>query len=318
MESIKGFKIKKLDFELIKRGDLISFGSPLLSHFYDENGSNYLMSWIDCNDKYNRWLLFNIEQFDLFQYFSKEKSLKDLIKNTSEIIYFLDFDNDINIKSLTVTSKKLIPKGYLPEEDSYFEDEIATKYALNLKNEILNVYKNYNLRNIKSKIRNYKKHKDDPIFIDILDKRNIRNTINEVLTLKASELPLQILDDYYKEFNSFNHLIHKARLAYDNPFELDSYFIELDNILKTKVYSTQVTIHQNSNTNKRVIKNAISSPGLIIKSNINPRNVFGQLVKCTDIIVSKEPQKYGVKYAIWKEDIEKTEISNLLKEYHEK
>ncbi|UTD15428.1 hypothetical protein HER15_08100 [Tenacibaculum mesophilum] len=294
MEKLDGYNIKKLNLNLIKRGDIISFDGPLLSHFYDENGINYLMNWVDCDDNLNRWLLFTVEKYSLYEYFSKTKSLKNLIKDSNEIVYFLDIDNNIETKNVMIISKAKIPRSYLPTTDSYFDDEISTKYSKNLKDEILNVYSNYNLKNVVRKIKNYDLHNNDIGFKQILDKRNIKNTLMEIVILKATETPLRILVDHYKHLNSFEHILSRAHSAYKNPFELDAYFYELDNVLNTKVGIAHYPER--------------SHPEVDI------RNTFGNLVKCTIGIVESNPEKYHKYFESWKTDIRDTdlELSDLI------
>ncbi|MCY2687579.1 hypothetical protein [Salinimicrobium sp. TH3] len=295
MENLEGYKIPKFNLHLTKRGDIISFGGPLLSHFYDENGINYLMNWVDCDDNLNRWLLFTVEKFSLFEYFKKTKSLKSLIKDANEIVYFLDLDSAIEPKHITITSKSSIPKVYLPDNESYFDEEISTIYSRNLREEILNIYSNYNLKNVKTKLRHYNLYKNDLSFKQTLDKRNIRNTIMEVVILKASETPLRILTDHYKHLNSFEHILSRAETAYRDPFELDAYFYELDNLLKTKVKTSR-----NYSTKA--------------EANYHIKNVFGNLVQCATRVVESNPKKYNKSFQTWKIDLKNTdsELSDII------
>ncbi|MGC6429674.1 MAG: DUF6575 domain-containing protein [Jejuia sp.] len=297
MEKLDGYNIPKLNFKLTKRGDIIFFEGPLLSHFYDENGTNYLMYWVDCSDTLNRWLLFTVEKYSLYEYFNKSKSLRSIIKDSNELVYFLDIDDEVNIHQVTITSKSKIPKSYLPDNESFFDDEISTKYSSNLKDEILKVFSNYNLKNVVRKLRNYNLHKNDISFKQTLDKRNIKNTLMEVVILKATETPLRILTDHYKHLNSFEHILSRADSAYKNPFELDAYFYELDNVLNTKIrtinhYQTQRQSH------------------------LDIKDTFGNLVKFTTWVVESNPDKYHKYFESWKSDIRNTdrELSNLIEQ----
>lgn len=134
---LDGVGVKKLTFELIKRGDLIFFEGPVLSHFIDERGNDYFMRWCEMDDTANRWLLLQVSKEQASKHFSGKTSLLSLIKKTeSGVVYFLDIDNDIEYKHIKYVEVGRIPDEYLPEKDSYFEMKYATPYARQLDSEI--------------------------------------------------------------------------------------------------------------------------------------------------------------------------------------
>ncbi|MEY5049979.1 MAG: hypothetical protein RLZZ175_3338 [Bacteroidota bacterium] len=298
MEKINGFKIDKFNFTLNKRGDLIYFDSPLLSHFYDEDGKDYLMQWVDCNEKFNRWVLYRVETIDLFLFFKSVKSLKNLLVKSSEIVFVIDIDSDINFKHIHVASNKNLPKEYLPNDKSYYNENYYTNYAKNLSIEIISIVDKYKLKGFKSKI-NYKLN-----FIDNVDSltTNINydnyNSLDDIVSLKATEIPLIILNDYFKsEFKSFNHLINKSKNAYTSPIERDSFFFELNSILVQKM--------QISNSNIFPKKGRLNTDQLIEK-----------LFQVTLEIVNKNPVKYKDIYIKLLENIDEADhrLENFKKE----
>lgn len=289
---IKGTKISKLPFELNKRGDLISFEGPLLSYFFDENGKSYLLNWVDSNEILNRWLLFETTQIDLFDYFTNKRSLRELIKHSEEIVYFIDIDNEVQFNKILLTNKKDIPNDYLPDKDSYYEDLISTKYAKNLRKEVIETFTKNNIKNIKTKIRKFNNHLDDVNFISILNDRDISNSWEELHQLKSSYAPLLILHDYLGNTQSkgLKHLIHKHNQAYTNPFEYNSYFFELENLLNSKIRPTSsqflFRFHNSDEFNSKTLDKLYSL-------------VFD--------IVSKNPHNFKNHINFWKEDLEKNE-----------
>ena len=46
--------------ELTKVSDLIYFDGPFLSHYVHKSGDNYLSYWVDCDDEFQRWLVFRV------------------------------------------------------------------------------------------------------------------------------------------------------------------------------------------------------------------------------------------------------------------
>ncbi|MCT3758327.1 hypothetical protein HZQ19_01255 [Elizabethkingia anophelis] len=295
MENIKGTKLTKLPFELNKRGDLIAFEAPLLSHFYDENGKNYLLNWLDSNDIVNRWLLFEIQQIDLFDYFSQKKSLRNLIKESEEIVYFIDIDDNINYNQIILSNKNDIPNNYLPEKDSFFEEFIATKYANSLKNETIEIYNKYDLRNIKGKVKHFNSHMHDVYFMSTLNQRKINTSFKEVFQLKSSYLPLVILNHYLGDSHNegLKHLISKHNLAYTNPFEYDSYFIELEHVLASITISS---LHQNSH------------PQFLTHNHKTVDRLYSMVIG----LISQNPKKYKKEIILWKDSLEEDEVNQPL------
>jgi hypothetical protein len=135
-------EVKKLSFDLIKRGDLIFFEGPVLSHFIDEHGDDYFMRWCEMDESANRWLLLQISKEQLIKHLSGKTSFLSLIKRTeSGAVYFLDIDNNIDYKHIKHVEVGRIPEQYLPEKDSYFEMKYGTEYALQLEAEIKDLLK---------------------------------------------------------------------------------------------------------------------------------------------------------------------------------
>ncbi len=277
MERIKGLKLEKLDFNLNKKGDFLYFEGPFLSHFYDDEGTDYLMLWVDNDSKYNRWLLFKTETLKLYKYLTKSYSLKKLLEVSNyEIVYFIDIDNDANFKKITLSIKDNIPKDYLPNIKSYFEIDYAEEYGLILKNELSKTFlqeTNQEIISSISKLKTDDKEMCQNIFID----NNIRNTNHDILTLKSTELAIKIHYELYKN-NDFQHLISIHSLAYTNPLKLDLYFTELNRVLGS-IYQSK----HNSSSNITII--------------------LEQLTENTLQIVRGNPNKFLPIFKLWKKDV---------------
>jgi hypothetical protein len=129
MKKLTGVKIQKLDFLPVKQGDLLYHEGPLLSVFKDAlYGNYYFYKWSDCDEKGHRWLTFKVSIKGLNDFFDKKTSLKELILE-QPFSYIIDLDNDINPSQITLVSVENIPKSYLPESDSYFDELDFEVYA---------------------------------------------------------------------------------------------------------------------------------------------------------------------------------------------
>ena len=117
------------NLDLTYQGDLIVYDGPLLSHFNNEKGEDYLYQWVDIDNNYNRWLVFKCENF--YSFFTVDITLRDLIlKNDSVLI--IDIDDDINIVNCWEVNLNDIPTSYMPTEKSFFNNELYSDYASTL------------------------------------------------------------------------------------------------------------------------------------------------------------------------------------------
>ncbi len=109
---------------LIKIADLINYDGPLLSHFVNLKGDNYLFYWVDVNEKHNRWLLFRIDLYSLQNFIKKKITLYEMITNPNDgFVYVVDIDDAINYHNCKMVIPSNIIDEYLPKKDSFYEFE---------------------------------------------------------------------------------------------------------------------------------------------------------------------------------------------------
>lgn len=122
MRQIDGLNVKFDISQMIKICDLISFDGPLLSHYMNKKGENYLFKWVDTDNSYNRWLFFRVDLAELQNYINKKRTLYDLLTNCNDgFAYFVDIDAEIGYHNLCILSVENIDTDYLPEVDSMYE-----------------------------------------------------------------------------------------------------------------------------------------------------------------------------------------------------
>ena len=122
--NLQKFPLQNLSWER----DLIYFEGPLLSEFTVKNGEKYLKYWCDCNDEYNRWMLFRIKEEDRLRLVLGELSLIDCIKDKAgNFVFFVDENEHKSFYQLVDLSD--VPQEYFPELDSYLniEDYVEDK-----------------------------------------------------------------------------------------------------------------------------------------------------------------------------------------------
>lgn len=128
---IFGFPMEFNLQKLTKCSDLIYFDGPLLSHYIDDAGDNYLLYWLESDEKCNRWMIVRTTMLQVQSYVSKLVSLRDVILNPCDTFVFVtDIDDELHCHNTKCVPLKSIPNEYLPAEDSFyaFQMENVTVY----------------------------------------------------------------------------------------------------------------------------------------------------------------------------------------------
>lgn len=120
MLELKGNDIK-ID-KLIKVDDLIYYDGPLLSIYKKEDGSLFLVLWVDNSIEDNRWCFIPVEDKTLTSFLDKKITLRDVINKTESVIFkdlYLEGDEllERQIKKVLV---KDISEEYMPTNESYY------------------------------------------------------------------------------------------------------------------------------------------------------------------------------------------------------
>ncbi len=124
LRNIKGFKIEALPFELEKVGDLMYFDGSLMSIYKDQHNNPFVFDWVDSNEEFNRWLVYQINTASLNSYIISECTHYNLINNpVNSIVFVVDIDNGNTIRNCQISSPNTLPYDYFPESDLKFENE---------------------------------------------------------------------------------------------------------------------------------------------------------------------------------------------------
>ncbi len=115
--------------ELIWNSDLIYFDGPLLSLYKKDDGQDYLVSWIDCDDRKHRWAVFPVERETLQMYLNGEITLRSICLEAVNVVLF---DTGKDAKRRNFVELEGFPGDYLPRKTSYLKPEISTEAAKKL------------------------------------------------------------------------------------------------------------------------------------------------------------------------------------------
>ena len=120
MLELKGDNVKS-DL-LIRVDDLIYFDGPLLSTYKKEDGSLFLILWVDNTATDNRWCVIPVEDETLTSFLDKEITLRDVINKTENVIFkdLYSEGNELLERKVKKVLVKDIPEEYMPTNESYF------------------------------------------------------------------------------------------------------------------------------------------------------------------------------------------------------
>lgn len=120
MLELKGDNVKS-DL-LIRVDDLIYFDGPLLSTYQKEDGSLFLILWVDNTATDNRWCVIPVEDETLTSFLDKEITLRDVINKTENVIFkdLYSEGNELLERQVKKVLVKDIPEEYMPTNESYF------------------------------------------------------------------------------------------------------------------------------------------------------------------------------------------------------
>lgn len=122
--------------------DIIDFDGPLLSLFKGEGNTDALYMWVDNDTRRNRWCIIPVNRITLNNYLQKKTSLKEVVLSAKKVIFFNLFEgvNGLIKRSCVEVVRDDFPADYLPDEDAYLSDMIATPEAVRLRDEITENY----------------------------------------------------------------------------------------------------------------------------------------------------------------------------------
>lgn len=107
-----------LSDEFVHIENIIVLDEPILSH-YIRKDNNYFLYLVDKENDIDKYLLFEISDWNLNEYLSGNISLFNLIRRNEDFIHVLDIDFDGNLINNFITDFSNLNQEFLPSEDSY-------------------------------------------------------------------------------------------------------------------------------------------------------------------------------------------------------
>jgi hypothetical protein len=173
MDDIKGLIISKLGFKPLKLGDFLFHEGPLVSHFVDSSNSqeHYLYKWCDSDAHCNRWMIAKCSEDLLTDFLNNKITLRGII-NANSFVYIMDLDDDLTEQKILIANTQDLPEAYLPTDNSFFNEKQYEKYALSLKEALVNKKNAVNIDRVLEELSNVKEqqHETNSLLNAILKK----------------------------------------------------------------------------------------------------------------------------------------------------
>lgn len=120
---------KNINFDLNqfkKVEDIIYLDEPILTHLI-KNNKHFLMYLVDTLEEKDKYLLLELEEQTIFDYLTKQKTLRQIISSNQNFIYEIEQDFNGTVISAEITQSSSLPESYLPTEDSYLNYEPSSQ-----------------------------------------------------------------------------------------------------------------------------------------------------------------------------------------------
>ena len=125
MNQLKGIRWQFSQFsELVKVRDLIYFDGPLLSHFQNRHGEDFLVYWVDCDQSLNRWMVIRLDEASILRLVNRVVPIDFVIPKLcrDEFVVFIDSTDNHTSRASTLVRIQDIPQEYLPSEGAYLPE----------------------------------------------------------------------------------------------------------------------------------------------------------------------------------------------------
>ena len=106
--------------------DIIYLDEPILTHLM-KNNKHFLMYLVDTIEDKDTYLLLELEEQTIFDYLTKQKTLRQIISTNQNFIYKIEQDFNGTVINSDITQNSYLPENYLPTEDSYLNYEPSSQ-----------------------------------------------------------------------------------------------------------------------------------------------------------------------------------------------
>lgn len=255
MESINSITLSQFPFEQAQKvADLLYYDEPILSH-YKFKEIDIIKYLVDYDDYSLRYLVFQIEKYDLYKLITGNISLRDTLIESlgfSPFLYLTDVDieNDIHLNTYQVTFDTLSP-DYLPLSGSFVEQKFS---KLEVYKEIMKIYSDtYYIEQLKERAYYVKFEPISQQYDSSLGIVELSKLLNLLTTSFKNFTKIdffKFFDDKIADKKKLNNMYNQAKSFADSravDFNFGSFEIGIavDKIMKKNVPHKEVAIWLN-------------------------------------------------------------------------
>lgn len=115
---------------LRKFSDLIEFEGPILSHFKDAAGRDYLFYWVDDDADVVRWIVWSVQMETLVSYLDKKIGLYDMMRAADGgRVFVVDMKHMNALRNVGYANLEDLPNEYLPVDNLPYAYDIPQAYV---------------------------------------------------------------------------------------------------------------------------------------------------------------------------------------------
>ncbi len=217
MEKLVGEKVKNSAFKGQQWiADLIYHEGPYLSLFRGDRRSDLMVLWVDCDNQRDRWVSFDVGGSDLSNYLSGSLSLKELIDQQAEFIFFHTANGERK-NSLLKVYRENFPDAYQPSEGSYWDSSLATEDTLSLIKEKVGRYdlgldgESWYVDDLSSSLKIYRQLYAFHYALSNLARKAIRGAVATALSGLAWRGGFSTVN-WYKSLHDITPIMHRLRI----------------------------------------------------------------------------------------------------------
>jgi len=123
MKSISGIPQESFPYPNLEFvSNLFEYDGPILTHYKNKDrNKEVLFYWVDNNENFNRWLVFEVTRIELLNFLTKKVDLRQLVQASERgFIFLVDTNDAIKFDKILMVSSEVLPEDYLPVEQFYF------------------------------------------------------------------------------------------------------------------------------------------------------------------------------------------------------
>lgn len=186
--------------------DILYFDGPILTHYKDVDGCDYLYHWVDDDSEYNRWLVYPVSEDALLAYVQGDDDIASLIDENT-LIVVLDIDTSGKHSNMQLLKARYLPEEYLPIPDIYYHLPPPSYYVNLIENRI------------QAAAKKQEEAEHDAVLGELAFYLNIKNKKKSNGTHPAISHVTATLNEVEKSYNNYYPAVFSKEFGTDTSYQ---------------------------------------------------------------------------------------------------